>query len=256
MNDLDKYFRIVEEINSKVADFLLSRLGSVKEITHKQDSHYGIEEDLESNAMYENFLKERTPEIGLYTEEGERDLKKDLVWVIDPIEGTSNYRAGNPFWATQIALIYKNEPVLGIVNAPSLKQKFYAIKGSGAFLNAKKIHPTTLSDLNKALIDMGRGTKDEDKDWFSTTLAKLSKRVRTHRNFGACGLCISYCAAGITDIYLNSGSQIYDVMPGFLIAKESGAKVLNAEGFDWTINDKLILVSNEALANDTLKIIS
>jgi myo-inositol-1(or 4)-monophosphatase len=256
MNDLNKYFKIAEEINGEVADFLLSKFGSIKEITHKTDSHYGIPEDLESNNMYEDFLKTKTPEVALYTEEGEKNLNSDYVWVIDPIEGTSNYRAGNPFWATQIALIYKNEPIIGIVYAPFLKQKFHAIKGSGAHLNGNKINCSDLSDLNKALVDMGRGMKDEDKDWFSLTLAKLIKKIRTNRIFGACGLDISYCAAGMTDAFLNSGTQIYDVMAGLLIAREAGAKVLNFEGNDWSINDKTFLVSNELLAKDILKIIS
>ncbi len=255
MKDLNKYFRIASDINSEVAAFLLSKFGSQKEIVHKADSHYGIREDRESNDMYEKFLRVKTPEVALYTEEGERNLDNKLVWVIDPIEGTSNYRSGNPFWATQIGLLYDNEPIIGIVNAPRLEQKFWAIKGSGAFLNGKKISVSGLEDLGKALIDMGRGTKDADKDWFNKTLTKLSKEVRTNRVFGACGLGMSYCASGITDVYLNSGSQIYDFLPGSLIAKEAGGKVLNFEGEDWSINDTGLLISNEKLAFDVLKII-
>jgi myo-inositol-1(or 4)-monophosphatase len=255
MNDFEKYFKIAEAINGEVSEFLLSRFGSVKKMSHKVDSHYGISEDLESNKMYEDFLKIKTPEASLFTEEGERNLKNDLVWVIDPIEGTSNYRAGNPFWATQIALLYKNKPVLGIVNAPVLKQKFYAGKDKGAFLNGKKIKTSLLKDLSKALIDMGRGTKDADKDWFNQALTKISKKIRTNRVFGACGLSISFVAAGMTDAFFNSGAEIYDLSAGAIIAKEAGAETVNFTGKDWKITDKTFLVASKTLAHETLKII-
>lgn len=255
MNDLDKYFKIATEINDKVASFLLSKFGSLKEITHKSDSHYGIAEDKESNEMYEDYLKDKTPEVALFTEEGERNLESDWVWIIDPIEGTSNYRAGNPFWATQIGLLYKNEPVVAIINVPFLKQKFWATKESGAYLNGNKINGSELTDLKKALIDLGRGTTDADKDWLVKTIGKVSKCLRATRYFGSTGLGISYTAAGITDIYLNSGSHIYDYVPGALVAKEAGLEVLNMGGTDWKVGDKGILVSNQKLAEDLLKII-
>ncbi len=255
MIDLDKYFKVAETINDKVSDFLLDSFGGQKNMIHKSDSHYSISEDLKSNEMYESYLKENTPEVALYTEEGERNLNNDLVWVVDPIEGTSNYRGGNPFFASQIALLYKDEPVIAIVNAPVLKQKFSAIKGRGSFLNGKPIKPTTLTDISKTLLEMSRGTKDSDKDWYVETMRKVIKKVRTVRSFGSTGLCLSYLAAGIVDIYVSSGSQPYDYLPGSLIVRESGAVTLNEDGDGWDYKDSLMLASNQKLATEMLKII-
>lgn len=256
MIDLIKYYKIAKEVNKMASKFLISRFGSVKEMTHKSESHYGIDEDVEANTLYENFLKSKTPEVALYTEEGERNLERDLVWVIDPIEGTSNYRAGNPFWATQIALLYKKEPVIGIVNAPVLKQNFYAIKGGGAFLNKDRISVSPLKELNKAVIDIVRGTKNEDKDWVVKTLNGLIKKVRTNRMFGACSLDISYCAAGITDALIIKGVNLYDLAPGSVIAKEAGAEVLDIAGNNWTISNDSFLTGNKILTGDILKIVN
>src|SRR3990172_3448656 len=89
------------------------------------------------------------PEISLYTEEGEKNLDSDLVWVVDPIDGTSNYRVGNPFYGTQICLLYRNDPLISIISAPSLKQTFRAIKGKGSFLNNNKIKVTPLVNLKE-----------------------------------------------------------------------------------------------------------
>jgi myo-inositol-1(or 4)-monophosphatase len=255
MDDLAKYFKIAEDISGDVSEFLLSNFGSLKEISQKSGNHYGIKEDLESNRMYEDYLSSETPEIALFTEEGQRNLDNDLVWVIDPIEGTSNYRAGNPFWCTQISLLKKGKPVFAIVNAPVLKQNFRAISGGGSSLNGNTISPSPLTDLSKALVEMGRGTKDIDKDWFTGTLTKISKRVRTTRSFGACGLGICYAACGITDAYLNFGGQIYDFIPGSFIAKEAGIQVLNLEGDEWKLGDKGVLVANSELAAGLSKLL-
>lgn len=250
------YFEIAEKINNKVASFLLDNFGSTKEMTQKEGSHYGIKEDLTANQMYEDFLRKETPEVALYTEEGERNLSADLVWVIDPIEGTSNYRSGNPFFATQIALVEKNEAVVSIVNSPALDKKFTAVKNQGAFLNGQKISPTSERILEKSLVEMGRGTTNEDKDWYVETLGKIIKKVKTCRSFGSAGLSLAFTACGIFDIYINNGSHIYDLASGALIAKEAGAKVVNFGGRPWSITDgDNILVSNSELSDQILNLI-
>jgi len=151
--------------------------------------------------------------------------------------------------------LHNGKPVLTIVNAPFLKFKFHAISGKGAFLNNKKIKISDLQELNKALVNIGRGTKKEDKEWFVNTLSKLNNQIRTNRTFGSTGLEISMCAAGITDAYINSGSQVYDYLPGSLIASEAGAAVLNFEGEQWSLKDSNLLIANKKLADDILKII-
>jgi myo-inositol-1(or 4)-monophosphatase len=256
MNDLGGYFKIADEINSKVSDFLLSNFGPVKEMKQKSGNHYGIAEDIKSNAMYEEFLSKATPDIALYTEEGQKNLNSDLVWVIDPIEGTNNYASGIPMWATQIALLYKKEPVLGIVNAPYLKQKFIGVKGEGATLNGKKISPTPLTDLQRAIVDICRGSRDEDKDWSLEVLGKTIKKIKTMRYYGATGLAISYAAAGMTDMHINKGSDIYDYSAGVAIAGEAGATVVNLNGDSWKIDDSGVIVSNKILTEKILAIIN
>ena len=255
MIDINKYFKIADEINNKVATFLLEKFGTKKEMFRKTDSHIGIPEDVESNNEYVNFLEAKSPNAGLYTEEGNKDLKSDMIWVVDSIEGTSNYRSGNPFWATQIALLYENDPLLAIVNAPSLNQKFWAMKARGAFLNGKKIRVNKLKDLGMALVDFGRGTKDVDKDWAAITLSNLGRKIRTNRAYGSSGLGIAYCAAGISDAYLASGGKVYDYLPACLIIREAGGVALNLKGKDWRMEDPDVLATNEALAGDILEVL-
>jgi myo-inositol-1(or 4)-monophosphatase len=256
MSDLSKYLELALEVNNRASEYLESKFGDRKSSNHKSDSHYGIAEDLESNKIYEDFLRDKTPEVALYTEEGERNLESEYVWVVDPIEGTSNYSAGNPFWGTQIGLLHNGEPVIGIVNTPILKQKFTAIKGSGAYLNDKQIHVSPVTEIKRSLVDMVRGTKDEDKDWMIETLAKIIKKIRTNRTFGACGVQISFCAAGYTDIFVSRGANVYDLVPGTIIAREAGASVVNFKGENWNLRDSEYLAGNAALVEEFLKILN
>jgi myo-inositol-1(or 4)-monophosphatase len=255
MNDLDSYLKIATEISKKVGHFIIGEFGSVKEMSHKGGTHYTIKEDKIANDMYEEFLRKETPDIGLYTEEGERNLDKELVWIIDPIDGTSNYRVGNPFFVTQIALLHKGEPVVAVVYAPILNMEFSAIKGMGVFCNGKKIQVSLLSQMEKSLVAFSKGTDKVSADWLSKTISLLSDEVRTIRVFGSLGLDLSFTASGKIDIYVNSGSDLYDYAPGVLLIREAGGEVLNHDGDQWTYQDKTVVAGNKALVEEVVKIL-
>lgn len=251
----NKYFQIAKDTSFKAGDYLKRNFGNIKGFTHKKEFHYGIHEDIVANDIYEKLLKKLTPEAGLYTEEGEKNLSNDLVWIIDPLEGTSNYRVGNPFWATQICLIENGNPVVSVVYAPILDLFYYAIKNDGAYLNNKKINISSTQKTDMALISIGKGIKDEHRLWYSDVLYKVIKNVRTFRHFGACGLELAMTASGMIDAYINKGSNIYDYVSGALLVKEAGGVVTDFNGNDWNIKKDEILASNKALNKLLIKII-
>jgi len=251
----EKYLKIANKVVDAAADYLIKKFGSIKTMSHKEGSHYGIREDIECNRLYEKLLTRYTPEFSLYTEEGKKSLENEYVWVVDPIEGTSNYSVGNPFFATQICLLSRKEPVISVVYAPLLKQRFIATKGGGAFLNNNQVFVDILEDMKRAVLVVGKGTNPQDTDWYIDTIAKVLKSVRTVRNFGSCGLEMSYVASGKLDIYLNHGSQIYDCAPGVLMIREGGGKVLNYRGEEWSLKDKDLIAANKTLVNKVLRII-
>lgn len=255
MNNIDKYLSLANEVVDIAANYLVKNFGAIKRMSHKEESHYGIKEDVISNEIYVKYLEKNTPSFSIYTEEGIKSLENEYVWVVDPIEGTSNYRVGNPFFATQICLLARKEPLLSVVYAPLLNQRFTATKGGGTFLNKNKVVVGKLENIKKAVIVVGKGTNPQDTDWYINTVAKVLKRVRTVRNFGACGLEMAYLASGKLDIYLNHGGQIYDYAPGSLMVSESGGRVINGDGKVWSIADKLLIASNKTLASEILKII-
>lgn len=254
MINYQKYLKVGLKVNSLVSEYLLKNLNKVKLMTHKEGLHYSLEEDQIANQMYVDYLKKYTPEISLYTEEGERNLG-ELTWVVDPIEGTSNYRVGNPFFASQITLLDDLKPVVAIVNAPFLKQLFTCIMGQGSYLNRRKLEISKIDNLKEALVVLGKGTDKKYNIWYAESVGKILPEVRTIRSFGACGLEMAYTAAGIIDVFVNNGSQFYDFVGGSLLIREAGGVVLNENGKDWKMENNFLLSSNQELAKKTLDII-
>jgi myo-inositol-1(or 4)-monophosphatase len=115
MKSLEEYLEIAQKITDLAGDFALENFGPFKQTFHKSGLEYGIEEDKQTNLLYEDFLKTHTPEVALYTEEGEKTLDNELVWTVDPIDGTSNYGVGNAYFNTQISLLKNHLPVIGII---------------------------------------------------------------------------------------------------------------------------------------------
>ncbi len=250
------YGKIALSVAKEAGKFLINNFGPIKKATHKTDYHFGIDDDIKLNTFYEEKLKELTPEASLYTEEGEKSLENDLVWVIDPIDGTSNYRVGNPFYVTQICLLFKNQPVVSVVFAPSLNQLFTAVKGKGAFLNGQKVEMSPESELKNCLISIGKGTKFDDILWYGGILKNIIEHVRTFRNYGSSGLGLAYTAAGKIDIYMNKGAELYDFAPGALLVREAGGEVTDFNGNDWNLNEESLLASNSILNKEIRKILN
>lgn len=252
--DHTKYLILAKEITLQVGEYLTQNFGLNKAMSHKGGTHYSIKEDEIANEMYVKFFNINTPDATVYTEEGDQKLSQ-FTWVIDPLEGTSNYRVGIPLFATQCALMYDGIPFVSVIYLPQLNQTFTAMKGKGAYLNETKISVSSVFDLKLAMACIGKGTDLQAREWYSKTVRKVTPKIRTIRSFGATGIEMAYCAAGKVDLCLNNGSQLYDYLPGALLIRESGGVVLNEKGRDWTIYDKYLIASNKNLASHVIELL-
>lgn len=243
--DLEKYLNVAKQAAMKAGDALLKNFGGLKGEHEKEEGHFGIEEDLMADRIYAEGLRGKTPEVGIYSEESEKNLDSDLVWVIDPIEGTTNYGHGHWYWATQICLLEKREIVVAVVNVPKTGQLFWAAKGQGAWMNGTRLHVAE-TPLSRCLVttETGHGLV---KPEFTSMVGKIIAAVRSLRVPGATGINLAYTAAGIYDGYVGLNSDLYDYAPGVLLVREAGGLVWNMEGKDWTIDDARLLAANEKL---------
>lgn len=156
---------------------------------------------------------------------------KQELWCIDPIDGTSNFVHGLPYFALSVALIRDGQPVLGVVYDPVAKEVFAAEKGRGAFLNGERMHQrTAVSDLPAALVNVD----------LKRLGAKLAGKIASQppfasqRNFGASTLDWCYTAAGRYDAYLHGGQKLWDYAAGSLILQEAGGHVCCLEHDDFS----------------------
>ncbi len=246
----------IQAITKKVGGYLLSHFGSLIVQHHKSDTHYDTADDKIASDLYKGFLAEKYPTYGFYSEEEVSETSEfEYFWMIDPIEGTTNYSHNIPFFATQIALIHKGEVIASGVYLPVQNEMYYAEKGQGSFCNDVKLHIGQTETLNKAILSIGKGTGIPNLTWWGDTNQILAPKSRTLRFIGATGIDLCYVAAGKLDLHLNHGSQNYDYAPGSLIASEAGAQVLNFQGKPWKISDSDIIVGNTKLVEQALSLI-
>lgn len=238
---------------TKAGEYLAQNFSGIKLQTLQHDTHYTIGDDEKVNQIYLSILGKTG--ISICSEESMLDKLPETYWLVDPIEGTTNYAHGTPFYATQACLISKNEVVISAVYAPTLKQFFFAEKGKGATLNDVVIKIGSTEKLSKAIISPNKGLGIENLKIWGELVTKLSTKIRTVRLFGAVGLEMAYVAAGLLDVHLNSGCHAYDDAPGSLLVKEAGGTVQNFSGNMWQLNDRTILAGNEKLVTEVTTLI-
>jgi len=210
----------------------------------------------------ENFLKEKIigkwTEHGFWGEEGERsNISSNFQWLIDSIDGTKFYIAQAPFFYVHIALMHKNEAVLGMVYNPVSKQLFSASKGYGAYLNGKRLFLKAPFSLDKAMIniDLGAivGKEEKEKKWLLDKLSAITEKCYRIRIIS--GAIAIYLVTGAIDAYvdLSGDSKPQDLAARIIIMREAGYKT------EWIKNNfdkKILIVAQEPLLSEIKKIIN
>lgn len=197
--------------------------------------------DKESERMIVAALKDLLPGAGFITEEKttEQDEEnREYEWIIDPLDGTTNYIHGLAPWGVCIALRHKGRLVLGVFYEVSHGELFYATEGGGAWLRTRDgevspLHVSTAGDIDQALVCIGYPYDAEAFRPFCTRLtANLYGRCTSLRSFGSAGAELCYVAAGRLDAYVESFLNAWDISAGAIIIKEAGGMISDYQGGD------------------------
>ncbi|MFJ4268431.1 inositol monophosphatase family protein [Paenarthrobacter nicotinovorans] len=179
--------------------------------------------DIASEKLIVNAILQHRPDDGILGEEGiSIPGSSGWQWVIDPIDGTRNYVSGSGPWSVCIAGVHDGETQLAVVYNPELGETFSAVLEGGAFLNTTKIHTSSSSRLDQALLALSFNTSEATKQEMANVLADLLPSVGDIRRYPA-ALNLAYVAAGRVDAGIILDVKIWDVLAGYLIAKEAGA---------------------------------
>jgi len=201
-------------------------------------------------------LKQAFPDHAFFSEEiGDDHIESDYRWVVDPIDGTSNYARQIPFFCISIGLTYKGEPILGVVYQPITDELFTAERGKGAFLNGKEIKVANVSELNKAFITVDRGKSQYEKERFVNIVVELTKHIRSMRMPGSGALQTCYVACGRFDAAIFNGLSFYDVAAAAIIAQEAGAQISDFSARTWKLKTGDMIISHPSFQPKLTKIL-
>jgi myo-inositol-1(or 4)-monophosphatase len=187
--------------------------------------------DRASEALVVDGLAEARPDDGVLGEEGSaREGTSGVRWIVDPLDGTTNYLYGVPLFAVSIGVEVDGEVEVGVVAHPSLDELFTARRGGGAFCNGQPIAVSGKDDLGTALIGTGFAYDSDRRRDQARWLEHVLPSVRDIRRGGAASLDLCWVACGRLDGFYEAGLAPWDIAAGDLIAREAGATTTDFEG--------------------------
>jgi len=179
----------------------------------------------EADGAVERLISERLtalfPQDGFMGEEGGRTREGALTWVVDPIDGTSNYARGRDRWCVSIGLMDGNVPVAGVLDAPALNEIYVGRRGAGATLNGRPLRASPLTDTKTAMIEMG-WSGPVPRETFIEKMDAIMALGAMPRSGGSGALAIADVASGRLDGYLEIRINLWDVAAAFVLLEEAG----------------------------------
>jgi myo-inositol-1(or 4)-monophosphatase len=212
--------------------------------------------DKETEKILVKGLKKILPQAGFIGEEGASEEGQDgLQWVIDPLDGTTNFLHGMPSYSISVALIQNKTVLVGVVYEINLDECFYAWKEGGAFMNGNKISISRVNELKKSLIATGfpyvlRGKTDE----YFEIIKHMVNHSHGLRRLGSAAVDLCYVACGRFEAYFEFNLHIWDIAGGILIVQEAGGKITDYSGGDDYLEGKELLAAG-AIHGEVLEII-
>ena len=221
------------EAAKQAGKILMENLGTLKssQIDSKQQFDFVTEIDKKSERKIIEIIKTAFPEHKIFAEETQKDEKGGYRWIIDPLDGTTNYIHSYPMFSVSIALEYEGEIILGVVYDPSREEYFTTEKGKGAFLNGQPISVSNITDPSMAIFSTGFPFRIKDSiDLYLASFKALFFKISGIRRCGSAALDFAYIAAGRCDGFWEIGLSPWDVAAGYLLIKEAGGKMTDFAG--------------------------
>ena len=245
----------------KAAKILIRDFGEIEnlQVSLKGPGNFVTASDLKVEKILVEELQKARPTYSILSEEvGQINNDESFKWIIDPIDGTSNFLHGIPHFAISIGLEHDKEIICGIIYDPIKDEIFTAEKGNGAYLNNKRMRVSSRSKLKDCIICTGGHTRDsKDRELALEEYKKFSSKVFIPiRKFGSASLDMAYVAAGRCDGYWQRDLSYWDIAAGIILVKESGGFVTDFNGENRYIQNKTILVTNSKINKEMIEVLS
>jgi myo-inositol-1(or 4)-monophosphatase len=218
-------------------------------IQRKSPSDFFSEADLKAERTVQRLLMTAYPDYGFLGEEGGMTGgDKSHVWMVDPLDGTTNFLRGLPIWAVNIALTIEGVPVAGVTYVPMLNEMFWAEKGKGAFLNGQPIKVADVSQMHEAVLAVGIPFAGKPRQGqFLVEMERLTPQVAGVRRLGAGAVDLVYVACGRFDAFWEQSVSAWDMAAGAIIVAEAGGTVTDTEGRPLDLMGGTVLAATPAI---------
>ena len=256
---LTTYLEVATRAAQRAGRLLATRMGRPRTIqTKRSDSDLVTEVDRASERMLRDAIRQRFPDHGFQGEEHARtNPQAPFQWIVDPLDGTTNFVHGVPVFAISMALAHHDELLVGVIHDPTQRETFTAIKGSGAWLNGRRIRVSTTPRLAQSLLSTGFSARFRTHPatylrWF----VAFQSRCHAVRRMGCTTLSLAYVACGRQDGFYERDLWPWDIAAGVLLVQEARGRVTDFQGHPVRLKDGKVVASNGRIHDEMLRFLT
>ena len=257
---LSANLNIMEKACKKASKLLIRDFGEVEklQVSKKGPGDFVTNSDKRTEKIIINELSLARPDYSFLAEEsGASGKSTEFKWIIDPIDGTTNFLHGVPYFAISIGLEKNKEIICGMIFNPITNEMFYAEKGKGAYLNNSRIRVSSRKNIDECVLFTGGPILSyKNKEIFFKEYESVSKKVAATRKFGSSALDLAYLASGRCDGVWERNLNYWDIAAGIIIVKEAGGTVTDFKGGDKYIEDRNLLATNSKIDKDLIALLA
>jgi myo-inositol-1(or 4)-monophosphatase len=257
---LSANLNIMEKACKKASKLLIRDFGEVEklQVSKKGPGDFVTNSDKRTEKIIINELSLARPDYSFLAEEsGASGKSTEFKWIIDPIDGTTNFLHGVPYFAISIGLEKNKEIICGMIFNPITNEMFYAEKGKGAYLNNSRIRVSSRKNIDECvLLTGGPILSYKNKEIFFKEYESVSRKVAATRKFGSSALDLAYLASGRCDGVWERNLNYWDIAAGIIIVKEAGGAVTDFKGGDKYIEDRNLLATNSKIDKDLIALLA
>lgn len=259
MKEPSDFLQFALDLAKEAGRVQLKYFGNISSLTKKSSNiDLVTNADIESEQIIISKIKEKYPDHSIVTEESDSSSgSSEYTWIVDPLDGTTNFTHNLPIFAVSIALKKSNEIICGVVYNPAADKCFYAEKNKGGFLNGEAICPRKSESLSDCLLATGFPYLHDKKYDLSFVIFKdFYDRTRGLRRLGAAALDLCFVAMGRFDGFYEYNLNSWDISAGSLIAHEAGCIVSDWDGGSLPLDGSRILCSNNRIHSKMVDILT
>ncbi|MHA2203517.1 MAG: inositol monophosphatase family protein [Candidatus Hodarchaeales archaeon] len=243
-----EFLNIAIEASRMAGKLILDLFHRDLEIVFKSDQSIVTDADLKADSLIKSIINKNFPSHDILSEEsGRENHSSDYLWVIDPLDGSSNFSVRNPFFAVSIGLLREDRPLLGVVYSPFQDELFYAESNNGAYLNEEIISVDEKATLESSFIAFCNGRDLKSRKQIIKIYRELKLRNNRFRQIGAAALELCYVAAGRFGAFIMPGLNSWDVFAGALIVIEANGITTDFKNNSFNLASSNIIASSPSI---------